>query len=313
MPVTVRVGTAGGDVTAQAQLTQREQTITVDGVTSAPTMVVFDDGNTILKKLVFDQPTARLATQLTRDPDLWNRTWVIQQLAARGADSGAAAALADAAARADYSQTRSEAATALARFPAAVAVPPLTVAARDTSARVRRAAVVSLGRLQDGGDAAMALARQMWEHDASYEVRAAALGAPVRLDPAGRAAVIRAGLATDSYRSAVRNAAFGALTQFTDAIPAAELEPLLGREQFASYALAAMAAHGAPGAMTALTSHLNDNRGWVRRWTLDALRNALPPEQALAAFRAAQGTLTYTDTRTAVAAAIERLEKAPAR
>jgi HEAT repeat protein len=313
MPVTIRVGTAGGDVTARAELTQREQTITVDGVTSAPTMVVFDDGNTILKKLVFEQPTAWLATQLARDPDLWNRTWVIQQLGSRGSDSAAAAALAAAAARADYPQTRSEAATALARFPGAVAVPALTAATHDTSAGVRRSAVAALGRLKDGGDVATTLVRQIWEHDASYEVRAAALGALVRLDAAGRADIIRAGLATDSYRSAVRNAAFGALTQFTDAIPATELEPLLGREQFASYALAAMAARGAPGAMTALTAHLNDNRGWVRRWTLDALRNALPPEQALAALKAAQDALTYPDTRTAVAGAIERLEKAPAR
>ena len=32
-------------------------------------MVVFDDGNAVLKTLTFEQPTAWLATQLERDPN----------------------------------------------------------------------------------------------------------------------------------------------------------------------------------------------------------------------------------------------------
>ena len=209
-------------------------------------------------------------------------------------------------------QTRSEAAEALDHFPASRALPALTAAYADTSARVRRAAMVATGRLQDGGEAAIALARRAWDRDGSYEVRAAALGALARLDPATRAATIRAGLAVESYRSAVRNAAFGALVQFPDALPAAELEPLIGREQFASFALGAMAARGDEAAMNALVGHLNDARGWVRGWTVDAIRNALPPEAAAARLRSAQSGLTHADTRKAVAAAIEQLEKAPA-
>ncbi|PYO90791.1 MAG: hypothetical protein DMD58_06155, partial [Gemmatimonadetes bacterium] len=72
MPVTVRVGTAAGDVTARALLSRRQDTIVVGNIKFAPTMVIFDDGNTILKRLTFEQPTAWLATQLQRDPDLWN-------------------------------------------------------------------------------------------------------------------------------------------------------------------------------------------------------------------------------------------------
>ena len=313
MPVTVKVGTAAGDVSARAELTGREQTIVVNGVNSAPTMVIFDDGNTILKKLTFDQPTAQLATQLARDPDLWNRTWVMQQLAARTSDTAAAAALTAAAKSADYYQTRSEAAAALSRFPAALALPGLTAAYADTSSAVRKAAITSAGRLKDGGGDAIALARRAWDRDPSYEVRAAALGAVARLDSTSRPAIIRAGLATDAYRSAIRNAAFGALIQFPDAVPAGELEPLIGREQFASYALGAIAAKGDSGAMAALVRHLNDERGWVRGWTLDAIRNALPPELAATQLKAAVGSLSHADTRAAVAKAIERLEKTPAR
>src|SRR5216117_2792216 len=125
MPVTVRVGTARGDITARAQLSQREDTIVVRGVTSAPTMVIFDDGNAILKRLTFEQPTAWLAAQLQRDPNLWNRHWIIAQLAHRPADTAAAAAVVKAATNADYFLTRAGAATALAAFPPATALPAL--------------------------------------------------------------------------------------------------------------------------------------------------------------------------------------------
>src|SRR5260370_30934248 len=87
-------------------------------------MVVFDDGNTILKELTFDQPTAWLAEQLARDPDLWNRQWAIDQLETRRADSAAAGALPRAATSADYFLTRAAAAEALAHFPARPPQPP---------------------------------------------------------------------------------------------------------------------------------------------------------------------------------------------
>ena len=80
MPVTIRVGTAGGDVIAHAELSAQQQTMVVDGVHSAPTMVIFDDGNGLLKALTFEEPTAWLATELRRDTNLWDRSWTIEQL-----------------------------------------------------------------------------------------------------------------------------------------------------------------------------------------------------------------------------------------
>ncbi len=149
MPLRIRVGTPGGDVVSQAQLTAREQTVSVPALPGPPTMVVFDDGNTILKELTFDQPTSWLATQLERDADLWNREWVIEELAKRPADAAALAALARAVTSADYFLTRAQAAEALSRFPAAGAAAPLASALRDTAAAVRRAAVAALGARRD--------------------------------------------------------------------------------------------------------------------------------------------------------------------
>ena len=71
----MRVGTAAGDVVHQAELDRREQTISrAGGRRRRPTMVVFDDGNRLLKTLDFEQPTAWLATQLASDADLWSRS-----------------------------------------------------------------------------------------------------------------------------------------------------------------------------------------------------------------------------------------------
>src|SRR5260370_12496360 len=63
MPVTIRVGGAGGaagDVVQRVPLNSREQTIEIAGLSRPPDLVVFDDGNTILKELTFEQPTAWL-------------------------------------------------------------------------------------------------------------------------------------------------------------------------------------------------------------------------------------------------------------
>jgi aminopeptidase N len=49
MPLMVRVGTAHGDVTHRVELRAREQTDTIPAVMSAPTMVIFDDGNAVLR------------------------------------------------------------------------------------------------------------------------------------------------------------------------------------------------------------------------------------------------------------------------
>ncbi|MGH7701810.1 MAG: M1 family metallopeptidase [Gemmatimonadales bacterium] len=150
MPVTIRVGTAAGDLTRRVWLEAREQTIAIDTVPGQPTMVVFDDQNAVLKKLDFPQPTGWLATQLRRDPDLWNRRWAMAQLAARPQDGAAGQALAGAAREADYPLTRADAVEALAGFPEAVARPAVLAALRDTAARVRAAALTALGAL--GGD-----------------------------------------------------------------------------------------------------------------------------------------------------------------
>ncbi len=308
-PIAIRVGTAAGDVVRRVTIDRRDQTVRIDSLPGAPTMVAFDDENAVLKTLDFDQPTAWLARLLERHPHLWQRAWAVSRLAARPSDSLAGRALARAARGADYFLTRAEAAQALAAFPAAVAEPALADAARDTSAQVREAAVTALGAL--GGDRALALAREAWRADSSDEVRAAALVVLVRHGaPDARAAVLQA-LATPSYRDAIRNAAVGAVAQRPDSGLVEALAAQLGAEPLPALGLAAIAGRGDSTAARAVRAGLDDARPWVREWTIEGLEGQLDRGAALDLLRGAQPSLTREDARSAVAAAIDRLERPP--
>jgi aminopeptidase N len=269
--VSVRVGTAAGDIVREVELRQREQTVRIDSLPGAPAMVVFDDGNRMLKTLQFAQPTAWLAMQLSRDPDLWNRTWVIGQLAGRASEPEAAAALARAAQRSDYFVTRAQAAEALANAPPEAARPALEAAARDTSAQVRAAAIGALAAV--GGKSALPLIRAAWTRDSSYEVRATALSALAELDTAGARAAILEGLKTPSYRDVIQTAAITAIARSLDPSYVPALLEHAGDQQLAVAALALFAGRGDARAQEALARLEQDSRPWVRRWAKDAVES----------------------------------------
>ena len=271
--VSIRVGTASGDVRKRVQLDQREQVVRIGGLKSPPAMVVFDENNLLLKSLTFEQPTRWLATQLARDPDLWNRSWVIEQLARHPNDSVAAGALTRAARGADYYRIRAEAALALRGFAATVAMPALEVATRDTSSAVRQAAIIALGSV--GGDRAGTLALARWKMDSSYEVRAAALTVLARLDPAGSKDLVLAGLKTPSYRDVIQSAAIAAAAQAPDSAIVDGLENILGEQHSVALALASLARRGDTRALSVLVRHRDDKRRWVRQWVLDAIEQEL--------------------------------------
>jgi hypothetical protein len=308
MPVTIRVGTATGDVVRHARLDAREQTIDLGTLPSAPNMVVFDEGNTIVKALDFPQPTTWLATQLRRDSDLWNREWVIGELAKRPRDAAAAQALATAATSADYDLTRAQAAEVLAHFPRERALPALASAMRDTSARVRKAAVSSLGAI--GGEQAVQLARAAFAHDPSYGVRAAALVTVARADRSPeRHALIAQGLDTPSYQDEIRGAALAGVLISGDTTFTSQLEGLLGTESDVSVVLAELATRGDGAALDVLVRHLNDERGYVRQWVLASCAARLSPALVLEHLRPVANTLKYADTKKAIGELIGKLEK----
>jgi HEAT repeat protein len=236
-------------------------------------MVVFDENNAMLKTLVFEQPTRWLTNQLFRDPDLWNRSWVTQQLSRRTNDSLAGTALAHAAKSSDYYLTRADAAAALHGFPATIAVPALEAALQDSSSRVRTAAVTALAAVD--GSKARAAAFSAWKQDSSYEVRATALTMLAELDSVGSRKEVLAGLSTPSYRDVIQTAAIAAAVQSPDSAIIEGLEKILGDQRLAALALATLASQGSTPALTALVRHRDDPRRWVRRWVQDAIEQEL--------------------------------------
>jgi HEAT repeat protein len=304
----VRVGTAQGDVVRRVELTAREHTLEFAGLSGPPTMIVFDDGNGILKELTFDQPTAWLAMALRRDADLWNRQWVIEQLATRTADTVAAAALVWAATGADYFLTRVAAVEALARFPAPIASAAVSTALRDTSAQVRRAAVTTLAQL-GGGARVTELARTLFRRDSSYEVRAAALSALVQVDSSARDSAVAWGLATPSYQDVIEQAAYRIVAQTADTGAIGQIESRLATGRFPAHVLAALAARGSGHALDILALHLDDDRPAVRRWVVEAFQFTLPRQLGVPRLQAVSGKLKYPGTKQDVEKALEQLKK----
>jgi aminopeptidase N len=267
-PVAIRVGTADGDVVRQVLIDRREQTVRIEGVASAPSMVVFDDDNAVLKSLAFAQPTVWLAALLARHPDLWNRSWAIGQLGRRSDDSLAAAALDLAARTADHPLTRAQAVSALGGFSAVRARPAIDATLRDSSSRVREAGVTALGGV--GGEGAAGAAARVWASDPSYEVRAAALTALARVDPEGARSTVALGLETPSYRDAIQNAAILAALQRPDSGLVAGLERIAAGPELAATALAVLAGRGNAEAKAALARLQQDARPWMRERVREA-------------------------------------------
>ncbi len=303
----VRVGTATGDVTQRVEINQREQTVTIDGVATAPTMVIFDAGNEVLKTLHFEEPTAWLVTQLSHDDDLWNRQWVIGQLATRTTDADAGRALADAADHADYPLTRSQALEALGHFAAETALPAIQAALSDTSSAVRAAALGALGRLK--GPRAAELARAVFAGDSSYLVRAAAVRAVGQADSGNARDVITTALGSSSYQDAVRDAALGVIatsgdTTFIDAVDRL-MDSGSGRNP--AFVLVRLAGRGNQHARDVLRRRLDDPAAGVRHFALQAIQFGMPKAAALDELRAVQPSLTRVDARREVQDAITQL------
>jgi aminopeptidase N len=277
--VAIRVGTSRGDVVRTFPIRLRAETLSVTDMPGPPTMVVFDDENRMLKSLRFDQPTSWLAAAVAKAPNVWNRAWAIEQLSVRAADSAAGAALVDAARNGSDPTVRSLAAQALGRFPAAVALPGLASAAKDTSAVVREASIRTLAAIRSPD--ALALTRTAFAQDSSYAVRASAVTAIAQLDSTQARDVIVQALGTPSYRSMIQTAALAAALHTDDASLVPVLEQRLGDQPLVAIALAWFATHGSSDAGEVLARHRTDDRAWVRRWVDAAFRQAgLPPDAA---------------------------------
>lgn len=307
LPVTIRIGTKAGDITTTVPLDSREQHIHVTGVRSAPTMVIFDDGNRILKQLAFDQPTTWLATQLAQDPDLWNRSWVLNQLAERKNDPEALSALLWGATNADYFLTRMQAVGILGQFTGPGVSAALLQALTDSSAQVRAAAADALGSFPTAE--VRAAVRASWERDVSDNVRGAALRALARLDPEGSGPLVRTALSTPSYQDAISNAGAFAAAQMKDTTLIDAVAAIADRTNGGVFALAAFGSAGSTHALDLLGRQALSLRASARKQALQAMRFALPAATARERLTALLEQATDAAVRDDIQAALGRLRQ----
>jgi len=234
-------------------------------------MVIFDDGNAILSAFTFDQPTAWLATELKRDPDLWNRHWVIAQLGAAPTDV-AAGPPSPRRRRVPITSSRASPPPTRSRLPCAVALPALQTAMKDTSAQVRAAALEALGHARRARP-------RHWRARPGTVTRATPCApqrrrtGSVRFCRPPRRPVPGAAHAVLSRRPCrMRRMA----PSPAGAIPRWWIRGCSRRRSALRAARAGGAGErGSTRALDLLVKHLDDERPYVRRWALEAFRFSL--------------------------------------
>jgi aminopeptidase N len=174
-PVDIEIGTANGIRVERAQIQPKEEQTFTFQVDSAPLLVNFDYGGTLIKELHFEKSTDQLSYQLAHDRDVLGRVWALQQLSARLNNAATAAAdkqqieilLSTALANDSFWGVRLEAASALNNARSDGARAALIAATKDAKSRVRARAIRSLG---SSTDASLSTVYLQALNDQSYAV-----------------------------------------------------------------------------------------------------------------------------------------------
>ena len=156
-PVEIEIGTAGGAKIERARIEPKEEQTFSFKVDSAPLLVNFDYGDTVIKELRFEKSMDQLSYQLAHDQDVLGRVWALEQLAAKLNNDATVAAdkqqieilLATSLADDKFWGVRLEAATALNNARSNAARAALVAATRDTKSLVRARALRSLSTSKD--------------------------------------------------------------------------------------------------------------------------------------------------------------------
>jgi aminopeptidase N len=220
-PVEVEIETTGNKRIERVMIEPREEQTFSFTLDSAPLLVNFDYGSTLIKELKFDKPTDELVYQLTRDEDVTGRLWALGQLTTRLNEKSIpaperqkiAAALGASLGNDRFWGVRADVATAIGDLPDTEVRTALLAATKDKDARVRANAVTSLGKSKDPQLASVYLPLL---NDQSYAtIRAAALALGDAKDKAAYDALVKL-LDTPSWRDQMRTSALAGLANLGD-------------------------------------------------------------------------------------------------
>ncbi len=219
-PVEIEIATTSGTRIERVMIEPKEEQSFTFHVDSEPRLVNFDYGNTLIKELHFQKPTAALIYQLGHDDDVMGRMWALGQLSER---------------RKDKSTTESEKESILKavsialdqdkfwgmRFEAVAVLQDggdsvkstLIAATKDQNSRVRARAVQALGTRKDP---ALASTYQQLLSDESYRViRAAAEALGQTKSESGYDSLMKL-VETSSWRDNIRASGLAGLAALGD-------------------------------------------------------------------------------------------------
>lgn len=218
VPIDVEVATASGKKTFPIDVKKADETFsfTIDGT---PQMVIFDQGQKILKHLEFQRDPAALVYQLKNAESVADRAGAAKALgemksAAKDNDQ-VISALGEAASRDSFWGVRVEAARALGSIGGANAEKQLNLALSNEKPWVRDVVVKQLGHFKDDPQVGSTLA-DIAAHDKAYRVRGAALEAIGRIKSPAAYDILVAAVNSDSPDDSLRRHALVGLGQLGD-------------------------------------------------------------------------------------------------
>ncbi|MFQ5927855.1 MAG: HEAT repeat domain-containing protein, partial [Terriglobia bacterium] len=214
VPVEIEITTGRGSQTFAVTLSKEAEDLYFPSE-SAPLMVLFDNGNHLLKALNFKKAPEEWLYQLAHAPLVVHRIEAAEALA-KGPRTPAVLAALERAARDSFYAVRAEVADTLGKLKGKQAQQILEAMTRDTDPRVRSAAASALGQL-DPNPALVALLERLAREDASFTVRSRALLSLGRLKPPEGIERLRPYLHEDSPHELLRRAAVTALGRLGDA------------------------------------------------------------------------------------------------
>jgi aminopeptidase N len=213
MPVDVELWIHGVPETHRVWISKAEEVFSFPAY-QEPELVLFDKGSKQMKKVAFQKPLDAWLFQLGHASEGVDRLLAIDELTWVVDSANVADALRKAAIDDPFWDVRRSAVWALGDTKAADVEATLLAAYGDHDARVRTAAVTSMGKLHTA--AVLATLHHAFEKDSSYGVAAAALRSLVRADSVNLKTYCAAALQRSSRNEMIRSAAIQSLAHVGD-------------------------------------------------------------------------------------------------
>ena len=214
VPIDVEIATASGRKTFPIEVNEASQSFTLPA-DSAPSMVIFDKGDKILKTLNFKRSPAALIYQLKNGENVVDRADAAVALGKIKDNPEVVSALGEAATRDHFWGVRAEALRALGSIQSPDAEKAILKGLQDDLSWVRAIAVAQLGKFSKDTSLPSKLA-EISTSDSSYHVRGAALKALGESKAPNAFEILSAAVQTESPDDIIRQNALQAFGPLSD-------------------------------------------------------------------------------------------------